>query len=126
MPNPPYRPPIFDGPLEMQIKINQYFEELPEGKHPTITGLCLFLGFCSRQSFYEYEKKPAFCYTIKTARTMIEQQYEESLMGRYTAGAIFALKNLGWSDKQELEHSGEVKGAPQIGFANTTKKEDVQ
>ena len=118
-------PPMYRDPKEMQAKVNEYFDILEsKEKHATITGLCLHLGFCSRQSFYDYEKKPEFSYTIKTARMMVEAQYEASLMGRYTAGAIFALKNLGWSDKQELEHSGEVKGAPQIGFANTTKKEN--
>ena len=41
---------------------------------------------------------------IKNARTRIEQHYEE-LVQEGNSGAIFALKNFGWSDKQETEHT---------------------
>lgn len=80
----------------------------------TITGLALFLGFCSRQSFYDYEKKRKFAYTIKRARLKVEQEYEKKLTTSSSpTGSIFALKNLGWKDKTETEHSGEV-GVRQI------------
>lgn len=73
----------------------------------TITGLALFLGFESRQSFYDYEKKLDFSYTIKKARTFIENDYEELLKTQANpTGIIFALKNFGWKDKSELEMSG--------------------
>jgi len=73
---------------------------------PTITGLVLYLGFESRQSFYDYEEKKEFSYTIKRARTLIEKEYEEMLQTGNTVGAIFALKNMGWKDKSEVEQSG--------------------
>jgi len=124
MAHPGGRPPVFDGAQDMQSKVYEYFEKLEIlEKHATITGLCLHLGFCSRQSFYDYEKNPQFSYTIRKARMMVEEYYENSLMGRSTAGAIFALKNLGWSDKSEVQHSGELTGAPVISFEDTSKKE---
>jgi hypothetical protein len=113
------RPPLYETPDELQDKIDLYFQEGIETKTvvigppnnrstieievPTITGLCYFLGFESRQSFYAYEKKPEFSYTIKKARLFIEKHYEEMLQTGNTTGAIFALKNFDWSDKQEID-----------------------
>ena len=72
----------------------------------TITGLALHLGFASRQSFYDYEAKEEFTYTIKRARMFIEHEYEAQLQCGNTVGAIFALKNMGWSDRLTQEISG--------------------
>ena len=68
---------------------------------PTITGLALFLGFNSRQSMLDYEKKEEFSCTIKNARLRIEHEYEKQLHLDKCTGAIFALKNFGWKDKTE-------------------------
>ena len=93
-------------PAELQKKIEDYFEILANGKPSTITGLCYHCGYASRQSFYDLEKDELFSYTIKRARLKIEINYEEKLMDRSSAtGAIFALKNFGWSDKQEIDHT---------------------
>lgn len=95
---------FFDTPEQMQEVIDAYFVAAKEDKEPlTITGLALALGFCSRQSIYEYEKKEEYTYTIKRARLKVESSYEIALNGTTVAGPIFALKNLGWSDKQEIE-----------------------
>jgi len=113
------RPPFYNSPDDIQAKIDEYFAGGMRTKTmftkdgvsydvpvPTITGLALFLGFESRQSFYEYEEKPEFTYTIKKARTFIEREYEELLQTGNVTGAIFALKNMGWKDKSEVEQSG--------------------
>jgi hypothetical protein len=76
----------------------------------TITGLALFLGFDSRQSLYDYQKKSKFSYPIKRALTIVEQQYENQLFERNPAGAIFALKNFGWKDKTEVDVDHTSKG----------------
>lgn len=110
--------PLYQTPQELQEKIEEYFDKgvrfrtvivgPPNNrseiiiKIPTITGLCLYLGFESRQSFYAYENKPEFSYTIKKARMMIEREYEEQLQTSTPTGAIFALKNFGWKDKLEV------------------------
>src|SRR5689334_8658361 len=99
---PAGRPATFDNPDTLQDEIDRYFEEgvtikkVIIGKAPnnytidvevpTITGLCHFLGFESRQSFYDLQKKPEFSYTIKKARLFIEQHYEEMLQTGNTAG----------------------------------------
>jgi hypothetical protein len=112
------RPSIFDSPEEMQLKVDEYFNNCPDKKTIvvglgtmevpaiTITGLCLYLGFDSRQSFYDYEQKVEFSYIIKKARLRIENHYEQCLQYGNVTGAIFPLKNMGWSDKQEIAVSG--------------------
>jgi hypothetical protein len=112
-------PPKFKTAKELQAKIDKYFKNCPDKKKivtkagkvievpiPTICGLCLYCGFESRQSFYDYEKRPAFSYTIKRARLFIEKEYEQMLQGQNCTGAIFALKNLGWIDKTSQEITG--------------------
>jgi len=89
---------------EVDKLIAQYFSDCEQnGKRPLITGIALALGFESRQSFYEYEKKPAFTYTLRKARMRIENALEQSLddRGKATAGVIFGLKNMGWKDSVE-------------------------
>lgn len=109
MAHPGGRPPAYETPEEMQKLIEEYIEKCNEKKEQlTITGLCYHLGFNSRQSFYDYEQKSQFAYTIKRARLLIENSYELSLRRYGRAGDIFALKNFGWHDKQEVEHSGEM------------------
>lgn len=118
------RPPKYETPEEMQEAIDTYFNsKKPEFagndlkgypiyklNPPTITGLSLHLGFASRQSYYDYEKKKDFSYTMKRARLYCENYIEESLYSGDIppSAGIFALKNFGWSDKQEVEHSGSM------------------
>lgn len=113
------RPPMYSNVEEIQAKIDEYFLTglrkktviIGKGENattievevPTITGLALFLGFESRTSFYDYEKREGFMYTIKRARLFIEREYEEMLQFGNTVGAIFALKNMGWMDTQKIE-----------------------
>lgn len=96
------QPAKYSDPGLMQSAIDLYFATCEaEKKRPLITGLALSLGFESRQSFYDYEKRPEFSYIIKTARLRVEMGYEESLQNNNCTGAIFALKNMGWRDKVE-------------------------
>ena len=99
------RPRIYESADELQGVIDQYFAD---AEIKTVTGLALYLGFESRQSFYDYEKNNEFSYIIKKARLEVESAYEERLSGNSPTGAIFALKNMGWKDKTETEHSGNM------------------
>lgn len=101
------RPALFANASDLQIEAERYFaEQEQKNKRPTITGLCYWLGFESRQSFYDYEEREAFSYIIKRLRLKVESGYEEALSGNTCTGAIFALKNMGWKDKTEQEISG--------------------
>jgi len=126
--NPVGRPPTFKTPEELAEKAIEYFEQFSmEGKtdeqkvdirangmHPTITGLVLYLGFCDRRSFYEYEEKPEFTHTIRYLRTMIANVYENNLFGANTTGIVFALKNLGWKDRSEVDNTHSFNKIPSI------------
>lgn len=130
------RPPFYETPEDIQEAINSYFQEgvtirkvivgsgankqLVELPVPTITGLCYYLGFESRQSFYTQEKRDGFFYTINRARLFIEKEYEEQLNAGNTVGAIFALKNMGWLDtvqsKVDVTSNGKELAAPTFNF----------
>ncbi len=100
------RPLMFKTPEELENKIEEYFIWIiEEESFVTITGIALFLGFESRQSFYDYAKLPQFTYAIKKARMRVENSYEICLMKGSPTGAIFALKNMGWTDKSEIEQT---------------------
>ena len=113
------QPPKYETPEELEAKISEYFEslwevvevqktkdgpqEIYQERPASIVELALFLGFVSRQSFYDYEKNPKFSYIIKRARAAVESSYEKRLAYQSPTGAIFALKNMGWKDKVEIE-----------------------
>lgn len=96
------------GKVEKVKVKQQVWDRYPEPA--TVTGLALYLGFCSRQSLYDYEKDAKFSYIIKKGKARIEHNYEKALHGEKPTGAIFALKNMGWDDKTQLDHSGNVGG----------------
>ena len=114
------RPPKYKDVESLQSAIDNYFNNLPEKDKilgsgikvsvpvPTISGLCYELGYESRKSFYDLEKVDKFSYTIKRARLFIEKEYEEQLQVGNTTGAIFALKNMGWKDKTEIDQRTET------------------
>lgn len=138
------RPPIYDAPEKMAAKIIEYleyiqgekgtavdkdgaFEWVRQPENITITGLCLYLGFESRQSFYDYEKRQEFSYLIKRARLLVENKYEKSLSGKEVVGAIFALKNMGWVDKVErgfTDKDGKDVTAPPAIMVVRSKADD--
>lgn len=119
------RPRHYDNEDELQTAVDAYFihikglyqksldgKGITESRPPepaTVTGLALFLGFESRQSIYDYEENGTFSYIIKNARLRVECEYEKRLStAQSPTGAIFALKNMGWKDKSELEHMSPV------------------
>lgn len=108
------RPPFYSTIEELNKAIAGYFDIhlTKTGERPTITGLALYLGFTSRQAILNYEEKPDFVDAIKKAKLRIEASYEQAIYNGNAAGPIFALKNFGWTDKQEIdqktEHSGSI------------------
>lgn len=110
------RPLKFKSVQELQEKIDAYFESVKEPRaiggaiyfEPiTITGLALALG-CHRETLLNYEDKDEFFDTIKTAKTRVEHYAERQLyMGKSATGSIFALKNFGWKDTQDMNMGGQ-------------------
>lgn len=116
--NPWGRPPVFTNAEELENKITEYFEKWYRKKKINIwaenefeiaaittSDLALYLGFESRQSIYDYAKKDEYSYIIKKALFYIEREYEEKLLySTNCTWAIFALKNMWWKDKTEVEN----------------------
>ncbi len=94
--------PIWTDPKAFDDKVDEYFNDETLKPH-TWTGLALHLGFESRQSLEDYKKKEGYSYSIKKALFRIENLYEQMLFSRNPAGPIFALKNFGWKDRQEID-----------------------
>lgn len=98
------RPRVYEKEEELQGAIDAYFLNTKvNNEKVTMSGLAYSLGFADRQSLYDYEKNDKFSCTIKRALLRIEQSYETALYGNAVAGPIFALKNMGWRDKQEMD-----------------------
>lgn len=106
---PAGRPRLISSPEELDERADAFFAMCKaEDRPPTVTGLALGLGLSSRESLDEYGRRPEFSDSVKRAKSMVAACYEERLWGNAPAGAIFALKNMGWSDKTEQVLSGEV------------------
>src|SRR4051812_24686350 len=109
------RPAKYESSADLQQKVEQYFAHIKEtGEAATITGIALWLGFESRQSFYDYEESEEFSYAIKRSRLKVEHEYELCLHKQSPTGAIFALKNMGWKDKSEVDQK--VTGGVNISY----------
>jgi len=111
MANPVGRPRKFKTAKAMQMAIDAYFA-LPGLK--SMGGLTMELGFVDRAALLEYiSRGEEFSKTVKAATHRIAHYYEQQAQEKSNPSfQIFALKNFGWSDRQELEHSGSVDTGP--------------
>ena len=101
---PMSRPAKFASPADFDQSVDLYVIACEEKDEPlTIPGLTLFLGFADKSSLYHYQKREAFTDSVKRARTLIEEATVKRSMGSNAAGAIFMLKNMGYSDRQNVQ-----------------------
>jgi hypothetical protein len=100
------RPRLFQSPEAFEEKANAYFAQITSEERPTLAGLCLFMGFCDKESFSNYASYgDEFSRTIKRVQLRIEADRHNRLIGKdtFTPGVIFDLKNNhGWVDRQEV------------------------
>ncbi len=102
------RPRKFKSPEEMQKAIDAYFAACEAEDQPlTVTGLALALD-TTRETIMDYQNKDEYSDTIKRAKLRVQNYAEKRLFGSNATGPIFALKNFGWSDKHDVNHSGET------------------
>lgn len=110
------RPRKIESPEEMLRLVDDYLEScLPDeaagrqGSPITLTGMIRYLGLSGRESLARYGERPEFSDAVKRARLAVEADYERRLdREKAPVGAIFALKNMGWSDRQEVAFSGSL------------------
>jgi hypothetical protein len=104
------RPLKFKSPEEMEEKGLAYFKECEEKKELiTITGLALALD-TNRQTLCSYEDNDEFADTIKRLKGMVEHSYEKRMWtSNNPAAGIFCLKNLGWTDRQDIDINAKLR-----------------
>ena len=99
------RPRIYKSVKELDTVIDAYLQEcIEKEKNPSTTGAAIFLGFSDKSSLYDYKKRDEFSHSIKRLLLHIENGHEENLYSHSVTGSIFALKNMGCTDKQEVKH----------------------
>lgn len=98
---------------ELQQKVEEYFGAAYQNHRAyTMSGLAIYLGL-STQTLRNYEKvygNTEYADIIKVAKQRVEEYAENALYetGK-TSGAKFVLQNnFGWSEKQDVNLSGEV------------------
>jgi len=104
---------IFKTPEELQAVIDEYFNG---NNKPTLAGLAVALKI-DRQTLYNYKDRDDFHEIIMDATSRVEAVYEENMIyNRDTnvVGLVFALKNMGWSDRQDINQQTELSGSVQI------------
>ena len=104
--NPVGRPRRIKSPEEFDRLVDSYIDMCRANNEPVLLlGLVLALGFSGKDALYEYANFPEFSESVKRARALIEYEYEKRLnVNSSAAGPIFALKNFGWKDKQEVDN----------------------
>ena len=104
------RPRKIKSVRQFEERTEAYFRECEAREKPALlTGLILALGLSSCSALDEYAQRPEFLNSVKKAKLRGEMEYEKALHSRNPSGPIFALKNFGWTDKQDVEVSGGVK-----------------
>lgn len=89
----------FKDEEELKERIEMFLEICFAGSLPiTYTGAMLVLGLRDKQELSYLRHDPKYGTIIKELVGMIENYYETRLSGNNAVGAIFALKNMGWSD----------------------------
>lgn len=87
----------------MDLLVDLYLEGKRVAEQPvTLSGLILALGLCSRESFDNYGRRAEYVDSVKRAKLHVAMAYEDNLVKPHAAGSIFALKNMGWTDRQDI------------------------
>jgi len=93
----------FKDAEELENRLNEYFSLCEKLQAPvTYTGLMLSLGLSDKSSLSGLRYHSEYGDMIRTAISIVEGYYEARLSGNNAVGAIFALKNFGWSDRTDI------------------------
>ena len=100
---------IYNDPLEFEIIADEYFTVCDRERKPyTMPGLAHHLGFSSLRTLLDYrslDSHKAFHEAANRAALKVEAYTATRLYDKSVnvAGPVFALKNMGWRDKQPDE-----------------------
>lgn len=96
------RPPAFESVKDLEDRCQAYASriETDDDFVPTVNELAISLGI-SRETLNQYRNKPDFADALKNVFGKLESWWEKRLAANGCTGAIFWLKNQGWTDKTE-------------------------
>ena len=121
------RPRKYKSPEEFDAKVDEYVEQCIEDGEPILwTGMALHLGFYGRAEMDNYMGYDGFSNSVKRAKAIVEMGYEKLLALGGGSGPIFALKNFGWVDKQEIDHSSPDGSMSPGEVSITVTKQDIK
>lgn len=93
----------FSGMDELKDRIDTYFDMCDcVGVSVTYTGLMLALGLSDKSQLSSLRYDSDYGDIVKGAISAVEFFYETKLSEGKPVGAIFALKNFGWSDRMDV------------------------
>lgn len=121
------RPPFYETEAQLRERAEEYIATTKVKSSgafkPTMTGLTYHLGFESLQSFYDYEEKAEFTYTIRRLRLFVKSCYEQQLYTFAWAGAFAALKNLGREDWKDEVIQQQNQNVTQVTITEKKREE---
>lgn len=98
----------YKSAAQLRKRVNQYFSKT-DPEDITLTGLILHLGVV-KQTFYNWlnDDNPEIRFIIAECQLRVENSYEKKLKDKNCSGAVFALKNFGWSDSVTVKGDEEA------------------
>lgn len=122
-PNLGGRPSLWVNPEVLKKLVDEFFKR---EKEPTLAGLAVSLNI-SRSTLYNYAEKDGFLDIIKKARERVEEVYERRLVyGSQPTGVIFALKNMSWRDKRDVDHTSKGESIGGFNYLIPSKKKKAK
>lgn len=106
-------PPKYKTPEEIADKIAEYLDwedNTSKGKY-TLSGLALFMGFASRQSLHDYEKRDAkFSYVINRFKLFMTHYHEQRLtwVGSFQGSKLWLTNFGGYTEESVVQNKVEL------------------
>ena len=104
-------PRTFQSPEEMQVAIDEYFDECDAEEKPyLISGLCLKLGFMHRSDLVNYSGYSKDYFNIITrARQKVQAYAEAKCYEKHSQGAQFILNaGFNWSTNAQVREERDL------------------
>lgn len=125
------RPPKFKTAEELNLVFEAWQKEFKMGglyfnEVPDVEGFCHYID-SYRELLMEYERKPEFSRTVKRIKNWIYYRKKQLAMAGRMNAAIFifdAKNNAGYTDKTEVENSGEQKVIVETRKVSRTQKHE--
>jgi hypothetical protein len=127
------RPPLFTNHEDLASKIAAYLDWEDENRGNdakgvgkglyTISGCALFLGFASRQSFYDLEKRDEFSYIMQRFKLFMTHWNEQKLyyMGTFPGSKLWLTNFAGYTEETTQTVRNITEEKPEVVMTDAPK-----